>query len=356
MIRIGRASLVTSLALTCLVVLPAGDLAAQFEVQGRAASLRIGGRLHVQARHDSPDEAQADAFLVRRARITADITVGEFLDARLQPEFAGAGSLQDAWVRFNFDPAFRLSMGQFKRAHEGFEIASSTELAVIERDARVSGVAGCAGVGGVCTLSRLTERLGYSGRDTGLRLEGRLGGGFSYLATLTNGTGIGASDENDAKSASARLSWRLSDDVTLSGFYGVHDHPGLDDPDDTDYGAAGGVDLEVGPYRDGLRLHAGVVVGDNWQAGPEVGFVAAQGIASWYHAFEGGRWAAVEPMLRVGWADADTDASEDAAIVLTPGVHLYVQGRNRIGVNLDVYDPASGDGGWSLKVQSALYF
>lgn len=355
MARLGRAALALTLALGSTAV-AAQEAASQFVVEGRAASLRIGGRVHLQARHDSPDDAQPDMLFMRRARITADVRVGEFLDGRLQPEFTGSGSLQDAWVRFSFAPSFRLSMGQFKRAHEGFELASSTELAVVERDGRVSGAPGCAGTGGVCSLSRLAVGLGFSGRDAGVRAEGRLGSAVSYLATVTNGTGANNPDENDAKSVSGRLSWSVAEGVTLSGFYGVHDHPGLADPDDTDYGAAGGLEIEVGAYREGVRLHAGVVAGDNWRAGPETGFVAVQGIASWYRPLEGGRWAGVEPMLRVGWADGDTDQADDAALLVTPGLHLYVQGRNRVGVNLDLYDPEAGDAVWSLKVQTSLYF
>lgn len=356
MVRSGRAAVVAALALASLALLPAGELAAQFEVEGRAASLRVGGRVHLQARHDSPDDSPAETFFVRRARITADVKVGDFLDGRLQPEFSGSGSLQDAWVRLSVAPSFRVSMGQFKRAHEGFELASSTELAVIERDGRISGTADCAGVGGVCSLSRLTTVLGFSGRDAGLRVEGRLGGGVSYLATLTNGSGPNRTDDNEAKSYSGRLSWRAADNLTLSGYYGVHDYLVPSNVDETDHGGAGGIEVEVGPYRDGFRLHAGIVAGDNWRAGPDVGFLAAQGIASWYHPTEGGRWAAFEPILRVAWTDADTDAADDAALLVTPGLHLYVQGRNRIGVNVDVYDPGSGDSAWSFKFQTALYF
>lgn len=343
-------------ALLLLLVL-AGDALAQVEIRARAATFTLGGRLHMQYRHDSPEGAQLDDFFVRRARIQADVKVSDFFDARLQPDFAGGETaLQDAWVRFNFTPAFRVSMGQFQRAHEGFEQTSSTELPVIERDGRVSGVPGCAGVGGACSLGRLVARLGYAGRDAGVRVEGRVGGSVAYEATVTNGTGVNVSDENDAKSVSGRLTWAASEGVALSAFYGVHDHPGLVDPDDTDYGAAGGIDVVVGDFRQGFRLQASAVQGDNWQAGPGTTFRTAQALASWYHPLDGGRIAGWEPVLRVSLADPDSDVDDDGGLLVTPGFNLYVTGRNRVGVNVDVYDPASGDSAWSLKVQSFLYF
>ena len=43
---------------------------------------------------------------------------------------------------------------------------------MIERDAQIEGVSGCPGVGGVCTVSRLSERLQVDGRDLGFRAKG----------------------------------------------------------------------------------------------------------------------------------------------------------------------------------------
>lgn len=340
-----------------LTVWAAPALHAQHAVEARGASFTVGGRLHVQSAWSSPDEAAPADVFVRRARLNLDIDVTDFFDARLNPEFAGGtAELQDAWVRLSFATSFEFSMGQFHRAHEGFELTSSTELGVIERDGRVSGVEDCVGVGGVCTPGRLVNRLGYAGRDVGFRVEGDLGSALSYGATLTNGAGVNRADENDAKSASLRVSWAATEGIELSGFLGVHDHPGLDDPTDTDYGSAGGMDVVVGAFRDGLRLQAAAVQGDNWRAGPSVGFRSLHALASLYRPLRGDRLAAWEPVLRVGWADPDLDSASDAAWILTPGLMLYVSGRNRFGVNIDYYAPDTGESSWSVKAQSYLYF
>ncbi len=55
MARLGRAALALTLALGSTAV-AAQEAASQFVVEGRAASLRIGGRVHLQARHDSQPE------------------------------------------------------------------------------------------------------------------------------------------------------------------------------------------------------------------------------------------------------------------------------------------------------------
>ena len=57
-------------------------------ISGRAAEIRIGGRLHAQYAASSVAEADND-FFFRRARIIADVEVTDFFDARMQTDFAG---------------------------------------------------------------------------------------------------------------------------------------------------------------------------------------------------------------------------------------------------------------------------
>jgi hypothetical protein len=330
---------------------------AQFVVLGRAATFTFGGRLHVQYENSSPESADPSGVFLRRARFIAEVDVGDWMDARVQPDFSGGeAQLQDAWIRVSLHPSLRVSMGQFHRAHEGFERTSSTELPVIERDGRVSGVRECAGVGGACSLSRLVGRLRFAGRDAGVRAEGRLGERVRYEATLTNGTGTNVGDENDAKSFSGRLSVTVAEGIELSGFYGVHDHPDSGDEDEAAYAGSGGVDVAIGSFREGFRLQASVVQGENWLLAPDATFRAASATAAWYRPLASARFAAWEPSVRVGWADPDDGGEDDQALLVTPGVMVYVAGRNRVGLNVDVYDPAGADSAWSLKVQSYLYF
>lgn len=344
-------------------VLPAPALA-QLQITARAANISVGGLFQTQYSASSLDgdggTANAvDDFFVRRARILLDLRVGTALDARIEPDFGGGGAgvgLADMYFRWTLGRGLRLSVGQFKRAFSQFELASDTDLPAIERDARIEGVGGCPGVGGICSFSRLAARLQFDERDIGLRAEGDLGTKVQYSATLTNGEGRNAVDVNDAKSLSGRVTFLLTPLVRLSGFAASHDYLFSDQPIQR-AGAFGG-DLEIGTFRKGFHLIAGAIGGDNWRSGTGADFFAAQALASYYAALApGGRLAWIEPMLRL-----DRSGTEDAAgvdlngMILTPGISFYVDGKNWLGFNLDRYDPSTGPSAWSLKAQAFFYY
>ena len=136
-------------------------------------------------------------------------------------------------------------MGQFKRAFDLFELTSSADLSIIERDGRIAGLSDCTGVGRVCTYGRMISSLGYGGRDQGVRVEAS-GDRVAFRGTVTNGTGANNSDENDAKSFSGRLSFDATDMVTVSGQFGVHDY--VEDGSD-EYANAWGIDAQYGGMR-----------------------------------------------------------------------------------------------------------
>ena len=338
----------------------ASDSSAQ-SISGRAAEITVGGRLHAQYSASSGQEGENDIFL-RRARLLVDIKVNDFFSARLQPDLVnGQVQLQDTYVRLTFSPAFRVTAGQMKRAFDLFELSSSTDLSIIERDGRIEGVVDdCAGVDGTCSFSRLTEKLQLVGRDLGMRVEGSQGR-WSYMASVTNGTGINTADENDTKSYAARLTFAASEKVRISAHWALHDY--LTPTDENARAPAWGGDVEIGTWRDGFHLQAGVVGGENWKAveepeGGPPGFLALQAVATFYSPMEGTRFVGVEPVVRLSFADPnrETAFSGGGAWIVTPGVMFYVLGKNKIGANLDMYFQQKGDVEYSLKVQSFLYF
>lgn len=355
-----------TLLVACAAAAWPAPAAAQAPIDARFATIEVGGRLHAQLAHTSAaaDVPDVDLFM-RRARVTLDVEVNDFLDGRVQYDFAGGGSLKDAYFRMAFADGFRVSMGQFKRPFDPFELASSTELPLVERDGRIPGVDACTGVGGVCTWSRLTERLSYADRDMGVMVDGSLGGGrVGYELAVTNGTDA-EGDENDGKSFQGRVVVAVTDGVRLGGNVSVHDYQDVVDPvlpgaGESRHATAWGGDVEVGDFRDGFHLLAGAVTGDNWQApdagGAPASFVAVQGLASWYVPVEWDRLEAIEPAARIGWADPDTELDDDGGVLFTPGFFVYVLGRNRIGANLDVYVPDAGDTEYSFKLMTFLYF
>lgn len=334
----------------------AQEITAQ-EITAREGALRLGGYVQAQIQLSSAEGSASDLFF-RRVRPRLDVRINDLVDGRIEMDLAGSRvDGRDFWVRLSFSERFRLKMGQAKRPFSAFELASSSDLPVIERDGRIDGVDACAGVGRICSFSRLTESLGFDGRDQGLLVDGSEGR-LSWGASITNGEGPNAGDVNDGKSITGRVTADLGR-ARIGVFGGVHDH--LDpfaDGDETDFAPAGGVDLEIGEWREGFHALAGVVFGENWRLEEGPGFAAAQLLATYYIPTEATHLAGVEPLVRVSWADPDTGSADDAHLLLTPGVMLYLQGKNGFSLNLDGWlpDEAGRDGEVSLKIQSYLYF
>ncbi len=337
---------------------------AQVEVNSRAVEITLTGRLHAQFNTTSVlDEPDAE-FLVRRARFTADVTINDFVSGRIQPDYGeGKISLKDAFVRLTFHPAFRATMGQFKRPFDLFELTSSTQILVIERTGEVRGVDTCSGPGGTCSFSRLTEKLQLSDRDIGVMFDGTDPSGLvQYMVSVTNGTGQNTEDENGAKSFTGRIELTPFPNVTVAGNVAAHDYllPVTPTVAENEYAVAFGGDVELGNYDGGIHFQGGVAAGDNWlnlAAGTPTSFLTAQGILTWKVPFQPNRLAsAIEPVVRVSWADPDTDTADDDGILATGGLVVHFVGRNKIAANVDVWSPRVGDTEYSLKVQSYLHF
>jgi hypothetical protein len=330
------------------------SLAAQgLEISSRASKMRIGGRIHSQLAHSTAEDGKSADFFIRRARLVFDVEISDLVSGRLEHDFAIG--LQDAFFKFNFDPAFMLSVGQFKRAFDLFELDSTTQISVVERTGRIPGLSTCSGPGGICSLSQFTEMLHYSGRDTGVRVEGELGR-VSYLASLTNGTKAGEADENSGKSFAGRVVVPIGEELRLGGNLSVHDYE-LDE--DTSYGSAFGADLELGRYlHPGPHLQLGVVAGDNWAAGEDASFLTGQAVYMHYIPLDrrDGNIVGIEPVARISWGDPHRDLDDDAGTLLTPGLMLYFKQRTRIGAALDIWEPQSGGTEFSFKVQTYLCF
>jgi len=337
----------------------AGALEAQ-SASGRAGDVTVGGRVHAQVATTSIDGGPPVDLFLRRARFTFDVEVNDYIDGRLMPEFSGGrGVMQDAYFRLKLSPGLRISIGQFKRSFDLFELESSTELAMVERDGRIPGLAACSGVGGTCAFSRLTEQLQYAARDLGVRLDGGLGDWGAYEVSLTNGQGPNTRDANQSKSVAGRLAFNAAEGVVLGVGATLHDAY-LEDVEETEYAPAVSVDLEVGDYYGGTHVMAALVRGENWRVRDELGqsatFWAAQIVATRYTPRHAPLIQGFEPMVRVSTANPDTGAAEVSGLLLTPGFNVYFQGRNRFGVNLDVFRHSGGVTDTSLKFMTYLRF
>lgn len=335
---------------------------AQVEISARGASLRFGGRLHAQYQASSVENTTSD-FFIRRARFNGDWTLNDFLSGRLMTEFAGGGAtLLDAYIQLDFAEGFVVQFGQTKRAFDLIELLSSTDLSTIERSGNVTGYSGCAGVGSICSYSRLSEALQFGNRDTGIRVEGTTGR-FGYMASLTNGRAPTLRDENSRKSAAVRATFDVTDGITVGA--NVQNKDYLEPDDATAHAFAWGADVEIGEWRDGLKVIGGIIGGENWRsldATTEPGryipgtFLAGELYVSYYLPVASDRIVALEPVGRVSFANPDESIEDAGGTLITPGLMAYILGKNKIGFNWDYYMPRTGDAVHSFRVQTFLYF
>ena len=121
-----------------------------------------------------------------------------------------------------------------------------------------------------------------------------------------------------------------------------------------------GAEVEIGTWRNGPHLVVNALRGRNWKLSDEATFRAFQMMGFWYRALpEGAPVAGVEPMLRVSWADTDGEdptGGRVAGRVVTPGFMVYLNGRNGLATNLDLYSATKFGNHWSLKVQAFMFF
>ena len=352
-----------AISATVMMLIAVGTAHAQTQliINSHAIEIGIHGRIHSQFSSSSVAGANSTDLFTRRARLTLDIKVNDFVSGRVEPDFAGSASLRNAWVRLTFGSGFRATIGQFKRAFDLFELTSSTRTLVIERDGRIPGLNACTGPNGTCSYGRLSNKLGFASYDVGLLIDGTdQTRKFSYSFAFTNGAGPNQADENDSKSVSGRARYEVASDVKIGANISIHDYinPVLSE---NKHAIGLGGDVEVGNFENGFHLQAGVIGGQNWQnldiQGDEGTFVAAQGIVTYRAPVRNQKYVnGIEPLLRVSWAYPDTGRDRDDGVLVTPGVMVHFIGRNKIALNMDVWAPNQGDTEVSLKIQSYLYF
>ena len=109
---------------------------------------------------------------------------------------------------------------------------------------------------------------------------------------------------------------------------------------------------EWGDFSYGPHAQLGFIFGDNpFQnaAGGDIDLAAGedfaktstwQGIVSWKFPIGTGDMA-LEPLLRFGWADTNTDVSDNEVWGFTPGVQIFFYGRNKLALNWDIASPTT---------------
>lgn len=357
-------------ALVLAAVTATAGVAQEVSVGGNV-KLKIGGRLHVQYNTTSVDSTgdsplHSNEFLLRRARLTFDMTFNDLISARIEPDYSTIGgvglfSLRDAYVRLGFGRGLRATVGQFKRPFDLFELTSSTQILVAERGGRVRGVDACGSFLTVCSYSNISVGLLYSDRDLGLMLDGEvLPGRLRYAVSATNGQTLRVRETDSGKQLTGRASLTVVKDVAVGGnvAWKEYAHPLTSL---TDRAVGWGGDVEIGNFSKGLHVQAGVMGGDNWRTSTAdssgiVSFLTGQVIAT-YRIPVTHKWIdGIEPVVRASWADPNRSLNEDEGWLLTPGAMLHLGSRNRLYLNVDVWVPKTGDTEYALVSQLNFYF
>lgn len=360
-----------------LELLSGTGLAAQTVTNGDV-SVRITGRIQAQYSTtsvgsedlgDAGGSVPSGMFETRRVRLVADITIREWITGMIEPDFAGGSvQLRHGFVNFAFTDAFQLKVGQFKKPFSGIQLESSLTIPSIERGMRIRGLGEAlsaadqaAGApvltpfGGRPLLGEeqsLLDALGYQGYDLGAQVHGG-SGAWGWAVGLFNGGGANRAEENDAKSAAARVSWE-ADAVPLKLAAGVGYQERLQPTRD---GTAFELDAEWGGFRrPGVRLLGELVTGGTVAADDR--FLGIQGMASWFYPIASSRVEGIEPVGRVSFGNPRADVEGDAGVLLTPGINVYFFGRNRLQLNWDVYVPEGDrfETTHALRAQAQLHF
>lgn len=353
-----------------------------------AVAVDLSGRVQLQSATTSCSDFPAPApcaeqvpgldLFMRRVRLSATATIDDLVTAKVEPDYGDVSGvvLRDAYARLDFAPGFRLQAGQFKKPVDGFELTSSSQLLTIERDLDIPGVAGL----DAPSLNEFTSAFRLASYDIGVMANGALENTpIRYWAGVFNGEPPAA---NGARRTEKQLAGRLQ--YTLRAGRWPLDLAVAATSTQLPFTRASGeldaesftnVELwgELGDFEEGLHVQAGVVLGDNplqTPAGgtPDLDDPAADDLASmagWQvigtyklPVRNAGHVEAVEPLLRISYAEPNTEVDDDEAWGVTPGVQLFFSGRNKVSVNWDfvLYASDALEDLNSFKVQLQAYF
>jgi hypothetical protein len=345
-----------------------------------APVVRVFGTVQSQFSTTSVDESDAGiatapaptSFEARRIRFGADVRISEYLTGRVEQDMGGGRfQLRSGWLNYRFADAWAVQAGQFKKPFGLIQLTSHRVVPTIERGVRIRGLTQTLGAqdtaGGAAPLlgrlrgqlvigeqQALLDVLGYQGYDLGAMVHGSPAG-WLVQAGVFNGAGPDVPDENARKSLAGRLVRQIG--ATPLQLGAAVSYRELAVGAETVDGWAAGGELAYGAHRrPGLWLLAEAATGDNLATGGR--FVAAQAVATWHHAVGSPRLDGWELVGRASWADPDRGIDGDEALLLTPGVTLYLDSRFRVLANWDVFLPAGDRFGAenSLRVQAQLHF
>lgn len=349
------------------------SLAATLPAQ--APNVRVAGRIQAHYRASSGDSsanyndaAVNNGFEIRRLRIQADVRFGDNVLLVIQPSFEmGALRMRDAFVRVGLTRSLGVTIGQEKSPFQRYELTTSNTLPSIERGLRILGGSGRE------ALNDLLVNNGYGSHDLGAAVDwigpqNRL----TLKLAVQNGSRESVTDVNNSKSYYARATGVVltnADDqpmLQVGGSFGSRDRAVCSTctgtiayyPDSSLRTTAFGLDLEWGGFRPGLHVIADFATGDNVPLAARVNsgrntanvrntadsnvvtFQAVHLVAAYRILTRGADTRvvqAIEPALRVDYADPNTSASDDEGLLITPVLNVHFTSTVILRAGLDFY-------------------
>jgi hypothetical protein len=347
---------------SALVLVAAAPAAGQgFTVTTPDSSARItfNGRVQTIFNTTSVDDEPATETELRRVRLEANLQFGRVVGGKIQPEFAGSRvSLRDAYVRLSLDPALQVWAGQAHRPFGVISPASTTRFPTAEKGLRLRGAEGV-------EHYNLLSGLGYSDRDVGIQVRGEPMGaplGISYAAGIFNGPVRDDAPEENTYQFVARVAARPAEWARAGVSFSRIDFANVIDDVaevETTEGAAWEADVELGSERGGPRVVGEVARGDSDPFG-EAEFLSAGGFIAYRTGRASSTISALEPFVRVSWADPDVDDEAPGlptgGTLVTPGINLWLGGLNRLGLFYDLWNPDTGESARSFKALFQMAF
>lgn len=370
-----------SACFSSVLVLALGSAAAVAQEEKPAAplvtpangrSIKLEGQLQVQVASTSVDSAVGWDADLRRMRFTVLGDAGNGFSGALQLEFGqNRVRIRDAVIDYEVSPRFTLRGGQFKIPFNGIEMTSSKRLLMVERDSRIRGLDAETTSGFLADAHLSARNRGFMGVfEINERLVLQAGG---WLGSGEN------SDDNDGKEVAARLEFTVvpaTDEAprplvvgaaaVANGYFGgprdTVQISGSDTllVDEPEYASAFEGWVEFGKYLlPGPHLAGNVVAGDNptefHAANGGLEFESFLGFQGWgEYLFETGGdiLTGVAPAFRADRFDPNTDTDEDANLLLTPGLNLYLGKNVKTQLNYDILVPE----GETRETESAFRF
>jgi hypothetical protein len=348
-----------TLALVLAAAAPAAGQGFTIATPDSSARITFNGRVQTIFNTTSVDDEPATETELRRVRLEASLQFGRVVGGKIQPEFAGSRvSLRDAYVRLNLDPALQVWAGQAHRPFGVISPFSTVRFPTVEKGMRIRGVS-------AYEHFNLLSGLGYSDRDVGIQVRGEPAGaplGLSYAAGVFNGPARTDAPEENTYQVVARVAARPVEWARVGVSFSRIDFANvIDDVAEVEMseGAAWEADVELGSERGGPRLVAEVARGDS-DPFADAEFLSAAGFVAYRTGRQSSTISALEPFVRVSWADPDRD--DDSLILptggtlVTPGINLWLGGLNRFGLFYDLWNPDTGERARSFKALFQLAF